>query len=83
MNTDDWVTIAAAFGGSITTSLIVFMAHIYKKLTAHDVALAVLINQVNPPNEKSLRELITELRIDAAHSSGPTIVQHMPGASTE
>lgn len=37
-----------------------------EKLADHDTALTVLIQQVNPPGDKSLRELLTEVRIEQA-----------------
>lgn len=45
-------------------SIIGFLSWVVKKLGTHDTSLALLIQQVNPPGDKSLRELLTDLRVE-------------------
>lgn len=39
-----------------------FFGWMIRKLFTHDTALAILMNEVKPPHEKSLRTLVNEIR---------------------
>ena len=50
----------------VYSSLIVFGGWVVAKLGKHDSALAILIQAVNPPGDKSLREMIHEVQLEQA-----------------
>ncbi|MGH7238780.1 MAG: hypothetical protein ACREHG_01810 [Candidatus Saccharimonadales bacterium] len=66
MSTNDWITVLAVVTTILATSLIATIGWIVRKLMVHDSALAVLIAAVNPPGDKSLRDLLYELKIQVA-----------------
>ncbi len=54
-------------------SVLTFFARVNRKLNDHETALAILIQQVNPPGDKSLRSLIQEIQLEQARHSVPII----------
>jgi hypothetical protein len=47
---------------------------VLRKLFAHDIALALLVAQVNPPGDKSLRELLHDIQLEEARRTVPAQV---------
>lgn len=78
-------TIAPSFFDSVVVAVLtVFMiaaislfTFIIKKLSQHDTALAVLVQAVSPPGDKSLRALLQEIQLDQARATTPN-----PGGHT-
>ena len=66
MTTNDWITVLAVIATILGTALIATIGWIVRKLMVHDSALAVLVAAVNPPGDKSLRDLLYELKIQVA-----------------
>lgn len=56
------ITIAAV----LLTAVLAMFGWMARRLVIHDSALAVLVEQVNPPGKESLRELLDDLRRDVA-----------------
>lgn len=52
--------------GALVTALIAFGAWIVRKIGIHDTALAILVSQVDPPNGKSLRDILYDIQIKQA-----------------
>lgn len=52
-------TIIAALLAVLLTAAITFFVWIVKKISLHDIALAVILRELNPPDQMSLRELVT------------------------
>lgn len=62
-----------AIGGQLVSQLIIAMlgilvtgvagmfAWLVRKVSTHDAALAVLLNEVNPPSRPSLREMVGDI----------------------
>lgn len=53
-------------------------SYIIKKLSAHDTALAVLLQAVSPPGDKSLRALLQEIQLDQARATTPNVSHNSP-----
>lgn len=63
LNHTDITVIFAAVITVLLGGLISFGVWNVKKLNLHDLALTRLIEQVNPPGDKSLRELLHEIEL--------------------
>jgi len=59
-----------------------FLSWIVRKLAAHDTALALLVQQVNPPGDKSLRELLHDIQLEQARETGAQKVLTNPAPLT-
>lgn len=66
MTTTDWITVLAVVATILGGALLATIGWIVRKLMIHDSALAVLVAAVNPPGDKSLRDLLYELKIQVA-----------------
>jgi hypothetical protein len=66
MNHTDAVTLLSALLVGLEAVIVSFLVWVVKKISAHDTALALLIQQVNPPGDKSLRMILGEIQIEAA-----------------
>lgn len=68
ISTGAWKVIKTA----ITNTIAAYMdnAKIGQTLAAHDTALALLIQQVMPPGQKTLRDLLQEIQVETARASG-------------
>ena len=66
MTQTDWVSLFVVIIAIIGGALFATIGWILRKLNMHDSALAVLVQQVNPPGDKSLRDLLYELKIQVA-----------------
>lgn len=73
MTHSDVVTVFASCIAGLLGFMIIFMTWVVKKLSQHDTALALLVQQVNPPGDKSLRTLLQEIQLKQAESIVPTI----------
>ena len=58
--------IILAFLGIFAAASLATLGWIARKVLTHDAALAVLIDQVNPPGRASLRELLGSLSSEVA-----------------
>lgn len=67
LTVNDWVTLIVGFG----VPYIMLFAWIIVKLGKHDTALALLIQQVNPPGDKSLRELLHDIQLEQVRITSP------------
>lgn len=68
LTSSDLIALLAAFGVPYCS----LMAWIILKLGRHDTALALLVQQVNPPGDKSLREMLKDIQLEQARSSTTT-----------
>jgi len=66
MTQGDWIAVLTAILIVVGGSLVATIGWIVRKLMVHDSALAVLVAAVNPPGDKSLRDLLYELKIQVA-----------------
>jgi len=66
MTQGDWIAVLTAILILVGGALIATIGWIVRKLMVHDSALAVLVAAVNPPGDKSLRDLLYELKIQVA-----------------
>lgn len=66
MTTTDWITVLAVVATILGGALLATIGWIVRKLMIHDSALAVLVAAVNPPGDKSLRDLLYELKVQVA-----------------
>lgn len=74
MSAHETVAVFAAICSSgLLVSLAGFGAWIVRKLTTHDAALAVIVQQVNPPGGKSLRDIVQEIQIEQARIQAQTL----------
>lgn len=73
LNYSDTISAGIVILGALVTiaagTFVAFLSRMSKTLNHHEVALAILIQQVNPPGEKSLRELLNDLRLQVATKS--------------
>ena len=79
MTGNEVTTLLSGVVSGLVISILVFGAWIVKKLGQHDSALAVILQQLNPPGSKSLRDLMIEIKIEQARIQGqvtPTDMQH-------
>ena len=47
--------------GILVTSVGAMFAWLVRKVSTHDAALAVLLNEVNPPGKPSLRDMVGDI----------------------
>lgn len=62
--------IFSGVGVAVLLAVLTFGAWIVKKISTHDTALAILVQTVNPPNGKSLRDLMQEFQLELVRSTG-------------
>lgn len=62
--------IFSGVGVAILLSLMGFGAWIVRKIGTHDTALALLVQAVNPPGGKSLRDLMQEFQLELVRQTG-------------
>lgn len=68
----------ATVGGIAFTMMSSLQAWIIIKLFQHDTALALLLQQVNPPGQKSLRDLVDDVRLAQASQSAKDGASNTP-----
>lgn len=69
--TGNEATFLSTIAGVLLIACISFTAWIVKKLGQHDTALKIILLQLNPPGEKSLRDMLTEIRVEQARQGPP------------
>lgn len=79
MNPDEVAAVGTGLGVVLLGSWISFCVWVVKKLGSHDTALALLIQQVNPPGDKSLREILHDMQVKQAEIN----VHHSSNAGSE
>lgn len=67
LTANDWVGLVVGFG----VPYIGFMAWVTQKLQRHDTALALMLQELQPPGGKSLRAILLELQIQQARQEPP------------
>lgn len=72
LTSDNWIALIVGFG----VPYILLISWIVVKLGKHDTALALLIQQVNPPGDKSLRELLHDIQVEQARMNIPNPSSH-------
>ena len=70
------ILVAGVIGGTAA-----FMS-VLRTIHRHDTALAVLIEQVNPPGGKSLRELLNDLQLEMVRTQAQAKVTVLPVQTT-
>ncbi len=59
--------------GPVLVALLAGVGWLVLRVVSHDTALAVLVEQVNPPNKPSLRDLLGDLKTEVAVTNARNI----------
>jgi hypothetical protein len=76
MRVKTWLEVLLSGLATTSVSMVAATAWwVLRKLFAHDTALALLVAQVNPPGDKSLREILHDIQLEEARRTIATQMQ--------